>query len=120
MEATKITRCEAYEANTEHRQSLKQKILLHMSVAENLKEFNENHKDCGLIISDCGRPYEKSDNYDIWCASEFCELFDCKLTTVRPRLSELKAEGKIEAVGITNDYGIREATYRLRKDDEIA
>ena len=58
MGATKITRCEAYETNTEHRQSLKQKILLHMSVAENLKEFNENHKDCGLIISDCGRPYE--------------------------------------------------------------
>ena len=118
MEATNITRSEAYEANTEHRQSFKQKILLHMAAAEEMKKFNENYKGCGFEVSIGGRPYKNK--YDVWRASEFCELFNCELTTVRLRLSKLKAEGEIEAVGITNDYGIREATYRLRKDDEIA
>lgn len=93
MEVTETTHHEAFETNTEYRVSTKEKIL--------------------YLMNHCSIDY-------VWCASEFCEFFDCKLTTVRPRLSELKAEGKIEAVGITNDYGIREATYRIRKDDEIA
>lgn len=92
MEVTKITRREAYKANTEKRMSTREQILKIMTVYDDT----------------------------LWSASSLCLMLGMKDTSIRPRVCDLKAEGRIEAVGITNEYGIREATYRLRKDDEIA
>ena len=92
MDVTKITRQEAFEANIEFRMGVRDKILMTM-----------------IIFDD--KP---------WTASSLCKLLGLKYTSVHPRLCDLKAEGKIEAVGITRQYGIKEAIYRLGKEGSNA
>lgn len=90
MEVTKITRREAFKANTEERVKTADRILDLMADGQE------------------------------WCVSALCHRLGLRETSVRPRVSELKSEGIIKAVDVTNQYGIREAIYKLRKDDESA